>query len=73
MLIFITHDSAFFLIGIGSTYLNKYFDDLAISNAQEFKCAEKDSEATNGGPKQLIRCYLWISKLRRRNIIYSFI
>lgn len=35
MLIFITHESAFFLIGIGSTYLNKYFDDLAISNAQK--------------------------------------
>ena len=37
-----------FLIGFGSTYLNKYFDDFSISNAQKFKCAEKASQAVNG-------------------------
>ena len=39
-----------FLIGFGSTYLNKYFDDFSISNAQKFKCAEKASQAVNGAP-----------------------
>ena len=73
MLIFITHDSAFFLIGIGSTYLNKYFDDLAISNAQKIKCAEKASGVINWGPKQMDLRYIRLSNLPLKNITYLLI